>query len=316
MTASDRPRVASVSCSKVPRPSKMMRTLSIDCSWSSGPATTERRSSVVKSSANMARMASQSCAWCAAKYRALLRVASFSKTTRSAAGSTASPTSAPERVRGAHGIADAREKGRDPFGVAGLERAAGLGVGGVGVAGVAQHGGQREAGVGDEQQRVGRRCELDGLPCERERARRCRRAVRRPRRRTSRHAMPALRSAPASALGVGRRRSSASSTRSCSNSARPRNAPACAASPSRPRSRSSSYAAREIGLGRDGFAVEQLDEAGRDLGLESPVGEAELFDRPPRRGDHAARRVDAAAQRFEHRLAAERDRLHRRRARR
>ena len=55
---------------------------------------------------------------------------------------------------------------------------------------------------------------------------------------------------------------------------------------------------------------------GGDLGLEPPVGEAELFDRAAGRADHPPRRVHAAPQRFEHGLAAQRDRLDRRGARR
>ena len=55
---------------------------------------------------------------------------------------------------------------------------------------------------------------------------------------------------------------------------------------------------------------------GGDLGLEQPVGEAELLDRAAGRADHAAGGVDAAAQRLEHGLAAQRDRLDRRARRR
>ena len=131
--------------------------------------------------------------------------------------------------------------------------------------------------------------------------------------RTSRHAMAALRSEPASS-SASAATASASSTRPCSRSARPRNAAAWAASPSRPRPRSPSYASRKHGLGRLGLAVEQLDEPGGDLGLEPPVGEAELLDGAAGRGDHAAAGVGPAPQGFEHGLAAQRDRLDRGRA--
>ena len=41
-------------------------------------------------------------------------------------------------------------------------------------------------------------------------------------------------------------------------------------------------------------------EPGEDVGLEQALGDAELLDHAPRRRDHPARRLGAAAQRFEH----------------
>ena len=97
---------------------------------------------------------------------------------------------------------------------------------------------------------------------------------------------------------------SASAARSCASSARASSAAARAASMPSPRSRRPSYAPRRLRSAATRVAFEQLDAAGEDVGLEQPLRDAELLHHLARRGDHAARRVGAAAQRLEHALAA------------
>ena len=81
-----------------------------------------------------------------------------------------------------------------------------------------------------------------------------------------------------------------------------------------PRSRRPSYAPRSSRSAAAVVALHRLDARGEDVGLEEPVRDAELLDHLARRRDHASRRVGAAAQRFEHALARERDGLDGRRA--
>ena len=131
--------------------------------------------------------------------------------------------------------------------------------------------------------------------------------------RTPRQAIAALRSSPASARSRARalpprRRGPARAARA------PSSAAACAASMPRPRSRKSLVGAAQAALGGGGVALEQLDATGEGIGLEQAMRDAQLLDHLARRGDHAPRRVGAAAQRFEHPLARERDGFDRRRA--
>ena len=110
----------------------------------------------------------------------------------------------------------------------------------------------------------------------------------------------ACRSSPASA-SLSWLSASASAARPCTRSARPRNA--------EPVVRRAQRA-----LGGSRVAFEQVDEPGKEVGLEELLRDAQLFDHPPRRRDHAPRRLGASAERLEHRLAAERDGLDPRRA--
>ena len=131
--------------------------------------------------------------------------------------------------------------------------------------------------------------------------------------RTPRHAIAAFRSSPASA-SLSWLSASASAARPCAQER--------AAEQRRGLRRVDAEALRaqplvggaQAALGGGGVALEQLDEPGEDVGLEEPLRDAELLDHAPRRRDHAPRRLGAPAQRLEHRLAAERDRLDRRRA--
>ena len=70
----------------------------------------------------------------------------------------------------------------------------------------------------------------------------------------------------------------------------------------------------QAALRRGGVALDQLDPPREDVGLEQSVRDAELLDHAPRRGDHPARRLAAAAQRLEHALTPERNGLDGRRA--
>ena len=72
--------------------------------------------------------------------------------------------------------------------------------------------------------------------------------------------------------------------------------------------------AAQQALGTGGVAFEQRDASGEEIDLEQALRDAEVLDHLARRGEHAARRVGAAAQRFEQGLAREGDGLDRRRA--
>ncbi len=222
-----------------------------------------------------------------------MRVTSFSNTsTRS--GPIGAPPSASTSVRTrrrlhGHRAPRPRREHRGALCLARVDRALRLGVGGIGVAGGAEHRGEREPRVGDEQQRVGRRREFDGLPCERQRAR----GVAPPGGGLGADVAPrdaGLEVGAGEPLGVGRDLvglvdAALQQQRAAEERARLRRLTVEAAV--------AQLVVRgaEIGLGRAGLAVEQLDEAGRDLGFQSPVGEAELFDRPaaPTRSSGARR---------------------------
>ena len=143
----------------------------------------------------------------------------------------------------------------------------------------AQHGGQGQTGVGDQQQRVGDRGEVDGLVGELEGAV----AVAAAGRALGSDAAPrdpGLEVGAGELLGLGRH--GVSLVDPVLDEEGP--------SQERRRLRSfaieAAFAQGSVGgseelLGRRDVAVEQLDQAGGNLALQSAVGEAEAFGRPP-----------------------------------
>ena len=70
----------------------------------------------------------------------------------------------------------------------------------------------------------------------------------------------------------------------------------------------------ETSFRRGGIALEQVHLSAEHVDFEKSLRDAEFFDHRSRRGEHAPRRIRAAAQRFEHALAGEGDCLDRRSA--